>query len=131
MHFSWIIPVVLIAVGALAVLGCRRISASGDRAARAEPTVNRPIADDFSGDIRLDITVDQRAVAEGAEIEVDLGGRTIKVRLPKGIVPGTIIRARGAGNPARDGGNGIVYLYVRVGKEMVNCKRLPVTPDPK
>ena len=74
------------------LVGCRRMPAA---------------AEDGTGDIRLAITVDQRAVAEGADIEVDLGGRTIKVRLPKGIVPGTIIRARGAGNPARDGGNGM------------------------
>lgn len=86
---------------------------------------------DETGDIHQDITVDRQAAERGDDLEVDVGDRTIKLKLLKDTPPGTILRARGYGNPVHEGGEkGTLFLRVLIGNELIGCRRIPTRPQP-
>jgi len=68
---------------------------------------------DVSGSISLSF---HEALA-GPTREFNVGDRTVKVKIPKGVSDGTKVRVRGRGGPGANGGpNGDLYVSVRVGE---------------
>jgi curved DNA-binding protein len=54
------------------------------------------------GDTRAKLAVPLKAVYEGSSVRVTVNGKTLDVRIPKGIRPGQVIRLAGQGRGGRD-----------------------------
>ena len=54
------------------------------------------------GDTRAKLAVPLEAVYEGGSVRIGVGGRTLDIRVPKGIRPGQVIRLGGQGNQGGD-----------------------------
>jgi len=66
-------------------------------------------------DIEAELEVDIRDAVLGAERDVRVGHRTLRVRIPKGVVDGSNIRLSGQGGPGVRGGKaGDLYLKVKL-----------------
>ena len=82
-------------------------------------------------DIAAEVTLPFRTAAEGDTVELTVGGRTVKARVPAGIKDGAKLRLRGKGNPSPNGGSpGDIVLTVHVGKHSVysmSGKNLKIT----
>ena len=55
-----------------------------------------------AGDTRAKLAVPLKAVYEGSSVRVTVNGKTLDVRIPKGIRPGQVIRLAGQGRGGRD-----------------------------
>lgn len=55
-----------------------------------------------AGDTRAKLAVSLAAVYTGSSVRVTINGRTLEVRVPKGIKPGQVIRLAGQGSAGRD-----------------------------
>jgi curved DNA-binding protein len=103
----------------------------GARGAR----VRRPAAPMSGPDAQAELEISLRDAVLGAERDVRLDGRTLRVRIPAGVDDGAQIRLAGQGGPgARGGPAGNLFLLVRLqphphvrreGKDLV--VDLPVT----
>jgi len=119
----------LMTLTSLVTFGCKRDAAAKGQAGDPRPG-ERPPAEAGSGDVHLDLTVDRKAVSLGEVVEVNFRGDILKIRIPRDIVPGTTLRARGLGNPDTKGGQGALYIHVHIGAELIGCKRSAATPAP-
>ena len=54
------------------------------------------------GDTRAKLAVPLEAVYDGGSVRIGVGGRTLDIRVPKGIRPGQVIRLSGQGNHGGD-----------------------------
>lgn len=62
-----------------------------------------------------ELTVDLRDAVLGAERDIRLDGKTLRVKIPKGVDDGSSIRLSGQGAPGRGGGrHGDLYLRVKL-----------------
>ena len=64
------------------------------------------------GDTRAKLAVSLESVYEGSTARISVGGRTLDIRIPKGIKPGQVIRLGGQGAMARDGRRGDLLLEI-------------------
>ena len=55
-----------------------------------------------AGDTRAKVAVPLAAVFNGSSVRVSVNGRTLEVRVPKGVKPGQVIRLAKQGNAGRD-----------------------------
>jgi len=87
------------------------------------------------GDTRAKLAVSLESVYDGAPARINVGNRTLDVRIPKGIKPGQVIRLAGQGNPGRDGTRGDLLLEIEYaahpqfevdGRNIIHA--LPVAP---
>lgn len=66
-------------------------------------------------DIDADLEVDFQTAVAGGEVRIDVNGRNLRVKIPKGSDTGTRIRLAGKGHPGRHGGEaGDLYIRLRV-----------------
>ena len=68
-------------------------------------------------DLHLEVTVDFATAVRGAERRINLNGRTIKIRIPKGVRNGLELRFRGEGEKGPESRGGVFSrgdLFVRV-----------------
>ena len=64
-------------------------------------------------DLEAGVTITLEQAAQGAELELTLDGRTLRVRVPRGTVAGQRLRLAGKGGRGADGGrDGDLYLDI-------------------
>jgi molecular chaperone DnaJ len=67
---------------------------------------------DASGRLQLSF----HEALQGSTRELSVGGKTVKVKIPKGIAPGAKVRVKGKGGPGINGGPpGDLFVEIRVG----------------
>lgn len=72
-----------------------------------------PIA---GADLSADMSLSFHEAVSGVTKEVNLGGKRVKVKIPRGVSDGARIRVKGRGNPGSNGGpNGDLFVTVHVG----------------
>jgi curved DNA-binding protein len=82
----------------------------GRRSARRRGPVARP-----GPDAEAEVEVDLRDAVLGAERDLRIEDRTLRVKIPPGVADGSRIRLGGQGGPGQDGGPaGDLYLVVRL-----------------
>jgi curved DNA-binding protein len=68
-------------------------------------------------DAEAELEVDFLDAVRGSEVRIDVGGQSLRVRIPKGSDTGTRIRLAGKGGPGiRGGPGGDLYIHLRVRK---------------
>jgi molecular chaperone DnaJ len=71
-------------------------------------------------DVTTDITLTFHEALSGATKQIDLGGSTVKVKIPKGVADGTRIRVPGKGEAGMGGGQqGDLYVRVHVAEHPI------------
>lgn len=71
-------------------------------------------------DVLTNATIDLRDSVAGTTVELTADGRTMKVRIPAGVIDGGKIRLRGKGRAGANGGeNGDLIVTIRVAKHPV------------
>ncbi len=85
----------------------------GGRAGRGR--VRRGPVASPGADAEAEVTIDLRDAVLGAERDLRLDGRTLRVKIPPGVSDGSRIRLAGQGGPGTRGGpSGDLYLAVRL-----------------
>lgn len=68
-------------------------------------------------DVAGTVTLSFHDALAGVTRELNVGDRTVKVKIPKGVADGTKVRVSGKGGPGSNGGTaGDLYVTVRVGE---------------
>lgn len=86
-------------------------------------------------DLQSEVTIEFVSAVRGAELELSVNGRKVKVRIPKGAQDGDKVRVKGAGNDQPGVASGDLLLVLRV-KDHPHFRRdgldliveLPLTP---
>jgi len=94
---------------------------AGSRSRRRTTRQPRPAK---GADLQADLGLTFHEALAGTTKELNVGGRTVKVKVPKGVADGAKIRLRGKGAPGRAGGPpGDLYVRVHVGEHPIFARK--------